>query len=193
MKRSAAAGFILLLALSGCFGGGSEVRYGDTGKAKGSREWGPKEIKITVNTMVKSLYGYLKNDWNKPVLIQVRRIRNRTAEHINTSLISDEIIQELIRRRIQFVDDTHTADAIKEMEKGMTGMIDPDNAIPVGQLKSPNFYLFGEISENVRYVGNKRIQYLVVTLKLTSLSTRMLVWQERQEFLKSSKVDRVTF
>jgi hypothetical protein len=193
MKRTTAVGFIFILALTGCFGGGGGVQYRDTEKAKGSREWGPKEIKITVNTMVRSLYSYLKNDWNKPALIQVRRIRNRTAEHINTSLISDEIVQELIRRRIQFVDDTHTADAIREMEKGMTGMIDPESAIPVGQLKSPNFYLFGEISENVRYVGNKRIQYLVVTLKLTSLSTRMLVWQERQEFLKSSKVDRVSF
>lgn len=182
---------ISMILFTGCFGGG--VQYRDAAKDGGSRQWGPREIKTTVTTMVNSLYGFLKNDWGKPTIIQVQRIRNRTSDHIDVSLLSDEIVTHLIKQRIRFVDDTHTADAIQEIEKGMTGMIDPASAIPAGNLQSPNFYLYGEINENVRYVGNNRVQYLVVTLKLSNLSTRMLVWQERQEFLKSSRVNQISF
>ena len=86
-----------------------------------------------------------------------------------------------------------TADAIAEMEKGMTGMIDPDSAIPMGQLKSPNLYLSGDIRDNVRTVGGREIQYLVVTLKLYNLKTGVVEWQDQQEFLKSSKKNKVSF
>jgi len=181
--------FILLLFV-GCGGG---VQYQDVNKASGSREWGPKEIKLTVNKMVNSLYTFLKSDWKKPAFIQVKKFRNRTSEHIDTELITSEIQTKLIKKRIRFIDDSLDADALKEMEKGMTGLIDPSSAIPVGQLKSPNVYLTGDIRDNVRYVSGKKVQYLKVTLKLYNLRTRVLEWQEQQEFLKSSKTDRIGF
>ncbi len=181
--------FIFLL-LVGCGGG---VQYQDVNKAAGSREWGPKEIKLTVDKMVTSLYSFLKDDWKKAAFIQVKKFRNRTSEHIDTDMITSEIQTKLIKKRIKFIDDALDQDALKEMEKGMTGLIDPNNAIPVGQLKSPNMYLTGDIRDNVRYVNNRKVQYLQVTLKLYNLTTRVLEWQEQQEFLKSSKTNRIDF
>jgi PBP1b-binding outer membrane lipoprotein LpoB len=108
-------------------------------------------------------------------------------------MISDEIQTNLIKKRIHFIDDSLTADAIKEMEKGMSGMMDPDSAIPMGQLKSPNLYLTGDIRDNVRTVNGRQIQYLVVTLKLYNLKTQVVEWQDQQEFLKSTKKDKVSF
>ena len=189
-KASLFLSITLALVLAGCGGG---TQYRDANKDTGSMEWGPREIKTTVNKMVGSLYGYLKNDWNKAAILQIKKIRNRTSEHIDTGMLSNEIVTNLIQKRIQFIDDTYTKDAIDEMGKGMTGLIDPDSAIPVGELKSPNFYLFGEISDNVRYVGKKRVQYLVVTLKLTSLRTGMLMWQDQKEFLKATKTNKISF
>jgi PBP1b-binding outer membrane lipoprotein LpoB len=180
---------LLLLVFTGC----TTVQYGNAAKAEGSKSWGPKEIKITVNRMVSSLYSFLKKDWKKPALIEVKRIRNRTGEHIETRLLADEIVTHLLKKRIRFIDRRHSKAALKEMEKGMTGLIDPDSAIPVGHLKSPNFYLSGDIVENRRTVNNTTVQYLVVTLRLTSLSTSMLEWSERVEFFKSSEADRISF
>ena len=192
MKR---ASYSLIIATvifaAGCGGGGTQYR--DASKARGSMEWGPKEVKTTVNKMVVSLYSYLKDDWKKPAIIQVKKIRNRTSEHIDTKMLANELVNNLIQKRIMFIDATHTKDAIEEMAKGMSGLIDPDSAIPTGALKSPNIYLYGEISDNVRFVGGKRIQYLVVTMKLSSLSTGMLLWQNQQEFLKATKTDRISF
>jgi uncharacterized protein (TIGR02722 family) len=189
MKKALFPVLVLMLILMGCGG----TQYRDASEDKGSMEWGPREVKTTVNKMVGSLYGYLKDDWQKATIIQVKKIRNRTSEHIDTKMLSNELVTNLIQKRIQFIDATHTQDAIEEMSKGMTGLIDPDSAIPVGELKSPNFYLYGEISDNVRYVGGKKVQYLVVTLKLSSLRTGMLMWQQQQEFLKATKTERISF
>lgn len=193
MKRKLLIAFFSLsmaIFLVSCGGG---TQYKDASKDKGSREWGPKEIKTTVGKMVNSMYTYLKNDWKQSAMIQVQKIRNKTTEHIDTQMLADELTTNLMKKRIMFVDPSYTKEALQEIEKGMTGIIDPESAIPVGQLKSPNFYLFGEINDNVRNVGGKRLQYLVVTLKLKNIATGMLVWQEQQEFLKSSKTDKISF
>lgn len=181
---------LVLFLFIGCGGG---TQYQDVRKASGSMEWGPKEIKLTVDKMVGSLYKFLKKEWKRPAFIQVKKFRNRTSEHIDTELIVSEIQTKLIKKRIRFIDDTLDADAIKEMEKGMTGLIDPESAIPVGQLKSPNMYLTGDIRDNVRYVKGKKVQYLKVTLRLYNLRTRVLEWQDQKEFLKSTKTDRISF
>jgi len=188
MKKIISVALFLLLA--GCGGG---TQYKDADKAEGSMEWGPKEIKVTVNKMVTSLYVFLKDEYKKPSFIQVKKFQNKTSEHIDTDLMMSEIQTRLIQKRIKFIDDSLEADALKEMEKGMTGMVDPDSAIPAGELKSPNMYLTGDIRENVRYVNGKKVQYLKVTLKLNNLKTNVVEWQDQQEFLKSSKSDKISF
>ncbi len=184
------ASFVLFLFLVSCGGG---TQYQDVDKAEGSGEWGPKEIKITVNKMVTSLYSFLKDEYKKPAFLQVKKFRNRTSEHIDTELITSEIQTKLIQKRIKFIDDSLEADALKEIEKGMTGMVDPESAIPAGELKSPNFYLTGDISDNVREVKGRRVQYLKVTLKLINPKTNVTEWSDQQEFLKSSKSDKISF
>jgi uncharacterized protein (TIGR02722 family) len=173
--------------------GGGATQYRDATKDRGSATWGPKEIKSTVNKMVTSLYAYLKEDWGKPVIIENKPIRNRTSEHIDTEIVSNEIVTNLMQKRINFIDSSMTAAAIEEMGRGMTGLIDPESAVPMGELKSPNFYLYGEISDNVRFVGKKQLQYIVVTLKLTELRTGMVRWQDQKEFLKSSATTKISF
>lgn len=182
------------LALSAfVFACGGGTQYLDANKDEGSREFGPKEVKMTVNTMVESMTVFLKDEWKKPAFLQVKKFLNKTSEHIETAMVSNEIQTNLLKRRIKFIDDTVTEDALAEIERGMTGMVDPDSAVPAGQLKSPNFYLTGDIRDNVRTVGGRDVQYLVVTLKLVNLKTSVVEWQEQQEFLKSTKKTNVSF
>lgn len=182
--------FILIFAVAGCGGG---VQYRDAAEDKGSREFGPKEIKMTVNKMVTSMYDFLKNEWKQPAFIQVKKFRNKTSEHIDTKLISDEIAGNLIKKRIKFINEDLDEDVIKEMEKGMTGLIDPESAVPAGMMKSPNLYLTGDIRDNVRTVGGERLQYLRIILQLYNLQTRVIEWQEEQEFLKATDKNKISF
>ena len=190
MRKISVLSIILVVFSLSCGGG---TQYRDPSQDQGSMEWGPREIKTTVNTMVNDLYDYLKNDWKNAAILQVQKIRNRTTEHIDTAMLSNEIVTNLIQKRIMFIDDTYTKEALEEIERGMTGLIDPSFAIPMGEMKSPNFYLFGEISDNVRNDGKKRLQYLVVTMSLTNIRTRQLMWRQQQEFLKATTTNKVSF
>ena len=182
MKRVSAYVALSVFILISCGG----TQYRDVRKDKGSMEWGPKEVKDTVKVMVGSMYTFLKDEWKKPAFIEVKKFRNKTSEHIDTKMVTDELTTNLIKKRIKFIDRSLTNEAIKEMEMGMTGLVDPDSAISPGNLKSPNFYLTGDIRDNVRTVGNKRLQYLVVTLKLVRLKTGVSEWQEQKQFLKAT-------
>ncbi len=177
----------LALILPGCGGG---TQYKDPAKDKGSAQWGPKEIKDTVSKMVKSMHVYLKEE-KKAAYIEVKKIKNLSSEQIDTGMLANELVNNLIKLRIKFIDPSFTKDMMAEIEKGMSGMIDPDSAIPMGQLKSPNFYLAGDVNDNVRNVSGKNVQYIVVTLKLIELRTGMLQWQDQKEFLKSSSKTNV--
>jgi len=191
MKRLTVLLFVALFGLS-CGGG---TQYRDASKDEGSREFGPREIKTTVNKMVGSIYEYIKTDpkYSKGAFIMVKKFRNRTSEHIDTKIVTDEIATNLIKKRIKFLDESMDKDTLAEIEKGMTGMIDPESAIPAGNMKSPNLWLTGDIRDNVRRVGSQQIQYLVVTLKLLEAATRVTIWQDQQEFLKASSATRVSF
>ena len=179
---------MLTVVIAGCSG----TQYRDAAEDRGSREWGAREIKTTVNKMVSSLYQDLK-DSGSNAFIEVKKIRNKTGDHnIDTKMLSDEIVTQLLQKGITFIDRTYSEEAIKEMGKGMTGLIDPETAIPTGGLVSPNYYLYGEIRENVQFPRGKQKQYIVVTLTLTSLKTGVVKWQDQQNFFKISNTIRTS-
>lgn len=153
-------------------------------------EWGPAEISATADYMVKSVYDYLEKSKEKPYL-ELVKIQNRSSEHIETGILTNAIVTNLIQRKIVFVDRRERADAIKEIELGQKGIVRQDAQVPVGELLSPNFKLSGEITDNLRYVEGDKVQYLVVTLRLLKLSTGTIEWQEEKKFLKVSKRQRV--
>ena len=167
----------------------ASTQYTNSKNDQGSRQWGAKEINATVDTMVASLYANLKTK-NQDILIGVSKVRNRTSEHIDTTMITNEISTKLIKRGIPFIDKSQRAESIKEIEFSQSGLADSDSAIKAGKLKSPNYELTGDITDNVVYDGGNKKQFIIVTLKLVDVATTAVVWQERQEFMKVSREEK---
>lgn len=159
------------------------VAYRDPSIVEGSTEWGPKEIKDTVATMVDSLSKFFVESKERPN-IELNKVLNRSSEHIDTTMVSNELTTNLIKKKIVFIDRRERLDALKEAELGMKGLIKEGTEIKVGEFVSPNFKLSGEITDNVRYVDGQKVQYIVVTLRLIKLSTGGIDWQEQKSFLK---------
>ncbi|HRX14702.1 MAG: hypothetical protein JXK07_02500 [Spirochaetes bacterium] len=190
MKKYLICLTVLTISISSCVSAPEVVYEREVTEDHGSREWGALEVKLVVEKMVESLYVFLKEDWNGPAYLQVKKFRNRTAEHIDTGVVTDEMTTELIKRRIKFLDESLAEDSIKEMEKGMTGLYDQSTAVPTGFLKSPNFYLSGDIREAVSTRDGREIQLLVVTMRLYNIKTGEIHWQENARFLKSKSKDK---
>lgn len=183
MKRFILVTIILML------GNCASTQYVDSKKDKGGRQWGAKEVNETVDTMVASLYVRLK-EMDQNILLAVNKIRNRTSEHIDTTMIANEISTRLIKRGIPFIDKSQRSESIKEIEFGQTGLADTEGAISAGKLKSPNYELTGDVTDNVVFDGNNKKQFIIVTLKLVEVATTAVVWQERQEFMKVSAEEK---
>lgn len=170
---------IIFLFIISCAG----TQYKDASKDTGSVEWGPKEVSDTVESMVDSMKTYFTESKAKPY-VELNKIQNKTSEHIDTKMLGNKIATNLTKKRIVFVDRSSREDAIKEMKLGMRGMVTEDSAINPGEFISPNYKLSGEITDNVRYVDGKKIQYVVVTLRLLKLSSGAIEWQDEKQFLK---------
>jgi len=190
MRGTFRVSFILILfVLQSCASG---TQYLKPGQDRGGREWGPREISTTVKTMVGSLYKMLKNS-KKVAYLEVSKIQNYSSEHIDTSILANEIETNLIKKRIRFIDRSRRTDSLREIQMGQSGAVDQSTAIPAGELKSPNYILGGDVNDNVVYRGGNRLQLLIITLRLTSVATNEVVWQKQQEFLKSTPANRYSF
>lgn len=186
MKKLIIAATLAIMAAS-CMPNVKYHKESEISVKKGMPEWGAFEIKMTVIKMVNSLYDYLKNQYKKPVFLQVKKFSNRTSEHIDSSLVTDEITTELIKMKIRFIDDTLTGESEAEIARGKSGSVDQSTAVAEGQLKSPNLYLTGDIREAVASDNKKDLQYIVVTMKLYDIATGEILWQEHARFLKTRK------
>lgn len=174
--------FFILLIFLRC----ASTEYKNPSQAKGTTEWGPKEINETVELMVNSLEKYFQESKAKPY-IEISKVQNKTTEHIDTKMITNKIATQLTKKKIVFVDRSQREDSIAEMKMGMRGMIKEEIAIKPGEFVSPNYKLSGEIIDNVRYEEGKKMQYITITLRLLKLETGTIDCQEEKEFLKVSE------
>ena len=166
----------------------STVSYQKTDNAKATKQWGVVEVKETVRNMSHSLSKYYKTDL-KTGYLEWKSLQNSTSEHIDTKLITNEILNQLTKDKVPFVDTSIREDATTEMAFGKTGMVSADSRLAVGKFKSPSHKIKGEINEVVNYEAGSRIQYITVTLFLVSLETNQIVWSEQTNFLKTSRVE----
>ena len=169
------------------------TQYRDPARAKGTMEWGPKDIQITTNTMVDSIYSYLIKDWKGPAIIRVKGIKNKSSQLINKKLLVNNIVESLIEKKIAIEESAFIKETMELIEMDQGGLMDKNFSIPVGKLQSPNFYLTGRIDDNVRYQGGKEYNYLVVNFWLINNVIGRRVWQKKQVFYKVGTTRKIGF
>ncbi len=170
----------------------STVSYQNPSKSEGTKQWGPLEIRETVKLMSSSLGDYYKLEL-KQGFLEWKSIQNSTSEHIDTKLLSNEILTQLTKKKVPFVDTGEREESVKEIGFGKTGMVSPETRLAIGKFKSPSHRIKGEINEVVNFERGKKIQYITVTLFLISLETNQIVWSEQSNFLKTSRVEGYGF
>lgn len=179
----------LFLLFSACITG-EKTTYIKAEEAEASPEWGPSEIHSTVEEMASSMDRFFKKGSNQPY-IEIHKLENRTSEHIDLKMLSNEISSSLLKKEIRFVDKSFRKEALNEIAMGQRGIIDDKSKIEAGRLISPNFKLIGDISENVRFADNKKLQYLSITMQLIRLETGTVEWQDTKKFYKVTETPKI--
>ncbi|NCN09489.1 MAG: hypothetical protein GW938_06550 [Leptospira sp.] len=161
----------------------SSTKYLDEDETRPSAEWGPFELRATINKLATEISDYL-NENDKNAILAISKMRNESSEHIDTEMITRELISKLLQNKVNFIDRSKREEAIKESIFGKQGVTKENKDV---QLETADYVLDGVVLDNVRYVDTKKIQYIIVSFQMTKLSSGRIVWQGEQKFLKESK------
>jgi len=170
---------VLTLTFASC----NSVRYLNPGSRVNTAKTSSFDIHIITKKMIISLATHLKGK-EKNSYIKFGKLRNRTSEHIDTVMLKNIIANQLVKRKIKFIDTENMADFIKTIKRNQSGM--SHGVSDFTKLKGPNYFLTGEITENLSYDGSSRYQYLLVNLKLSSVADGTIVWAEEKRLLKKA-------
>ncbi len=155
-------------------------------------EWSPIEIEKTTFFITESLSKYLKDNSTKPFL-EFLKIDNKSSEHIDTSLIENELRTKFIKNKIIIIDKSKRKETLKEIELEMKGIVDEKSKLRAGYLLSPSFQLKGDINDLVTYKNGVKKQLLVINFTLLNLETNSIDWQASKKFKKELNTSTIGF
>jgi len=112
----------------------------------------------------------------KPVVI-VGEVRNRSSEHIDTSVFTSSLEQELINSgKVKFVASKDERAGIRDERTDQQTSASADTIKRLGQETGADFYLSGNISSITDAVEGQRVVYYKVNLVLTNIESNEQVW-----------------
>ena len=89
------------------------------------------------------------------------------------------------------MDETARKDIAREYEYHASGNVNPDSIKGPGKQTGADFFLRGEIASDTHAKKRKKVQWYLITLKLTSISTGEIFWQDDEEIKKYTRKPRL--
>lgn len=155
-----------------------------------SGRWNDTDSRMVAEQMVKDVIYrswisdfMLEND-EKPVVI-VGNIRNRSSEHIDTSVFVKDIERELINSgKVKFVAASSERKQLIEERFHQQGHASEETAASIAQETGANFMLIGEISSIKDAVEGKAAIFYQVDLELVNIETNEKIWMGNKKIKK---------
>jgi len=181
--------FVLILMGFGCrvavksVNPSQDVRY--------TAEYGYTDLKVLSAEMSKRILASKVAAEEKPPVLIVFPVENRTSEHIDTRALSDAIRTELFKSgKFQFVNEAQRKKVEGELNYQAQGLISPESRIQIGKQVGAKYMLTGTIIsisqselKQVR-IKKKNLRYYRLTLEITDLTTNLIVWTDEQEIVR---------
>ncbi len=171
-----------------------------------SGQWNDTDARMTAQTMIKDcLDGRWAGDFallnNRPPVVIVGSVKNKTYEHIASEVFVDSLAQALIASgKVKFVSSKDERVELREERKDQQdGNTESSTITLTGHETGADFMLQGtinamkdEIEEQRLMVGTKKsTSFYQVTLELTNLKTNEKVWIGQKQVKKSVERSKV--
>lgn len=155
--------------------------------------WSETDMQVAVRDLVGSAMNHnaIANA-KRPPIVMVTKLQNKTSEHIDTQSITDMVTVELTNSgKVQFVDKAARDEIADEYEYQDSGMVGRETQKGKGKQVGADLILRGDIDSIVQEVGKDKSVYYKITLKLTNLSTGLIVWTNHKQIRKLFKKQTV--
>lgn len=182
-----------LLALAGC-GGGKEVIRTDPGQQIDlSGNWNDTDAQTVSMALADQIQrgawieNFLAEKGKRPTLI-VAPIRNKTAEHIATKTLVDQLERDFINgARVRVVASSEEREQVREERADQQEFASPETMKKWGREKGADVMLIGEINQIVDREGKQSVRYYQVDCYLVDLEDNTKLWAGFEKIKKLVK------
>ena len=194
------AGLAVTLVLSGCMTPSRTVQRtsADT-QTDLSGRWNDTDARLVAEEMIDDMLNrpwlerFSSDQQREPVVI-VGAIRNRSSEHIDTSMFVKDIERELINSgMVRFVATSEERAQIRDERLDQQTQASEETISRLGEETGADFMLQGSISSNVDAVEGERAVFYQVDMELIRIETNEKVWIGSKEIKKIIEQRRARF
>ncbi len=182
-----------LLAVAGC-GGQKEVIRTDAGaQIDLSGNWNDTDAQTVSAALAEQIQrgawieNFLAEKGKKPTLI-VAPVRNKTAEHIATKTLVDQLERDFINGgRVRVVASAEEREQVREERADQQEFASPETMKKWGREKGADVMLIGEINQIVDREGKESVRYYQVDCYLVDLEDNTKLWAGFEKIKKYVK------
>lgn len=182
-----------LLAVAGC-GGQKEVIRTDAGaQIDLSGNWNDTDAQTVSAALAEQIQrgawieNFLAEKGKKPTLI-VAPVRNKTAEHIATRTLVDQLERDFINGgRVRVVASAEEREQVREERADQQEFASPETMSKWGREKGADVMLIGEINQIVDQEGKESVRYYQVDCYLVDLEDNTKLWAGFEKIKKYVK------
>lgn len=184
---------ILILSLSLMFFSCSpKVLYDDPRKVETlTINFSSTDLQIISQAMVDSLLqSVITNNDNKPIIV-IEEVKNKTAEYIDTSIITDSIRAKLSNSGlVQFGVNIDELDGqISEIDRQQNEYYDENLNVEKGKLAGADYRLAGSLVSidkvKKKLFKTKKDKFYKLSLQLWNIKTGVMVWADEKDIRKT--------
>lgn len=194
------AGAVAIALLAGCATPSRSVQRtsADT-QTDLSGRWNDTDARLVAEEMVDDmlerpwLQRFSSNEQRQPVVI-VGAVRNRSSEHIDTSIFISDIERELINSgMVRFVAAPEQRDEIRDERLDQQTQAAEETISRLGEETGADFMMQGSISSTVDAVEGERAVFYQVDMELINIQSNEKVWIGSKEIKKIIEQRRSRF
>ena len=153
-----------------------------------SDRWNAKDSELVANEMITDALSFpwaseFEMDNSRKPTVIVSRITNKSHEHIAIDTFVNDIKRAIIRSgRADFVAGGEEREAIREERRDQE--LNSKNAKAQGQENAADFALSGSVNSIVDQVGDDRVTFYQVDMKLIDMESNREVWNGQKKIQK---------
>lgn len=149
-------------------------------------QWSETDMQKAVSQLIESaIQTAAVRKANKPPVVMVTGLQNKTSEHIDTQSVMDMIKVELTQSgKLQFVDREAREDISNEYDYQESGMVSRESKKGKGGQVGADFIMNGRLDSIVQQVGKDKSVYYKLTLNMTNLKTGIIEWTDHKQIRK---------
>lgn len=184
---------VIVTALAGCASQREVVRTDAGERIDLSGNWNDTDAQQVSAALADQITrgpwieNFLAEKGKKPTLI-IAPVRNKTAEHIATRTLVDELERDFINGgRVRIVASAEEREQVREERADQQEFASPETMKKWGREKGADVMLIGEINQIVDSEGKQSVRYYQVDCYLVDLQDNTKLWAGFEKIKKFIK------